>query len=50
MIQRRVDKQGKRNALSRFYHARNDSDKTSTWRRELDRILYIFNVRSAGLV
>ena len=45
-IQRRIVKQGKRNAISRHLHARNDKDKIAAWRTDLVRILHIFNVCS----
>jgi hypothetical protein len=35
--------------LIRFLHARNDKDKIAAWKLELDRILQVFNVRSATL-
>ena len=48
-IQRKVTKQSQRNALSRFFHARNDKEKIAAWKLELDRILRVFNVRSVNL-
>ena len=44
-IQRKVIKQGKRNAVSRLFHAKNDKEVIATWRLDLNRILHIFNVR-----
>ena len=46
-IQKRIVKQGKRNAVSRAFYAKSDKDTIATWRRELDRILHVFNVCSA---
>ena len=46
-IQKRIVKQGKRNAVSRAFYAKGDKDTIATWRRELDRILHVFNVCSA---
>ena len=43
----KIVKQGKRNAVSRHLHARNDKDKIAGWRLDLNRILHVFNVRSA---
>ena len=45
-IQRKIIKQGKRNVISRHFHAKNDKDKITAWRLDLDRILQVFNVRS----
>ena len=45
-IQMKIVKQGKRNAVSRHLHARNDKDKIAGWTSDLNRILHIFNVRS----
>ena len=45
-IQRHVIKRGKRNAISRRYHAKDDKDAIATWRLNLDGILHVFNVRS----
>ena len=45
-IQRGVVKGGKRNAISRVLHSRNDKEAIATWRLDLNRILHIFNVRS----
>jgi hypothetical protein len=45
-IQRKIIKRGKRNAASRFVHAKNDKETIATWRSDLDRILLVFNVRS----
>ena len=44
-IQRKIAKQGKRGAISRYFHAKNDKDKVAAWRSDLVRILQIFNVR-----
>ena len=43
-IQRKAIKRGKRNAISRLLHAKNDKDAIAAWRLELDRILRVFNV------
>jgi hypothetical protein len=45
-IQRKIIKQGKRNAASRLVHAKNDKDTIATWRSDLARILLVFNVSS----
>jgi len=46
-IQRHITKRGKRNAISRrHWHAKDDEEAVVTWRLDLDRILYIFNVCS----
>jgi hypothetical protein len=49
-IQRKIVKQGKRNAVSRHFHSKNDEETIATWRSDLNRILLAFNVRSVGLV
>jgi hypothetical protein len=49
-IQRKVVKQGKRNALSRFILAKGDKDKIAAWKQDLIRVLHVFNVRSLSLL
>jgi tetratricopeptide (TPR) repeat protein len=49
-IQRKVVKQGRRNALSRFILAKSDKDKIAAWKQDLIRVLHVFNVRSLGLL
>ena len=41
-----VTKKGKRNPLSRFFHAKNDKETIGTWKSDLNRILHVFNVCS----
>ena len=36
--------------VARLFHAKNDEDTIATWKKDLDRILHIFNVRSFGSV
>ena len=43
---RNVIKRGKRNAISRRYHAKDDGEAIATLRVELNRIIHVFNVRS----
>ena len=45
-IQIKVTEQGKRNAISRHFHARNDKENIAAWKLDLNRILHVFNVRS----
>jgi hypothetical protein len=45
-IEKRVVKQGKRNAFSRFILAKGDQDKIAAWKQDLIRVLQVFNVRS----
>ena len=47
-IQKNIIKQGKRNGVSRMFHAKNDKETIAAWRSDLNRILHIFNVRSAA--
>jgi hypothetical protein len=49
-IQRHVIKRGKRNVISRLYHAKSDKKAIVTWRLDLDGILHVFNVRSVSPV
>ena len=49
-IQRKVKNDGKRNVISRHFHARNDKEKIAGWKSDLNRILHVFNVRSIGSV
>jgi len=46
-IQRKIIKHGERNKVIRFFHARNDMDLIANWKSDLNRLLAIFNVRSA---
>ena len=46
-IQRYIIKWGKRNAISRRYHAKDDKEAIVSWRSDLDGILRVFNVCSA---
>ena len=45
-IQRHIIKRGKRNAISRHYHAKDDRDAIVAWRLDLNGILHVFDVRS----
>ena len=45
-MQKKVVKQGKRNAASRLFHAKSDKDAIAAWKQDLARVLHIFNVRS----
>ena len=49
-IQRKVIKQGKRNAVSRVLHATGDKEKIGAWKVDLSKILQVFNVRSIAFV
>jgi hypothetical protein len=49
-MQRKVDKQGKRNSVIRFIVAKGDKDNITAWNQELVRILHVFNVRSISSV
>jgi hypothetical protein len=42
--QRKVVKQGKRNAVFRSIHARGDKEKIAAWKQDLVRVLHVFNV------
>ena len=45
-IQRSIVTLGKRNPISRTFHARNDKHTIAAWMSDLDRILQVFQVRS----
>ena len=45
-IQRKAEKQSKRNAVSRLFHAKNDKETITSWKSDLNRILHVFNVCS----
>lgn len=43
-IQKHIVERGKRNALSRRYHAKDDKEAIATWGLEFNRILHVFHV------
>ena len=45
-IQKHITKRGRRNAISRRYHAKADKKAISTWKLDLERTLGVFNVCS----
>ena len=45
-IQKKLVKWGKRNAVSRRFHAKNDKEMITNWKLDLDEILQVFDVRS----
>ena len=47
-IQRHITKRGRRNAISRLYHARDDKEAISAWNLDLEGILGVFNVCSVA--
>ena len=49
-IQGNIVKRGKRNTMSRHFHAKNDKEAIATWRLDLNRILHVFNVRPLAFV
>ena len=49
-IQRNILKQGKRNAISRHFHKKSDSEAIAAWRSDFNRILHVFSVRSSTFV
>lgn len=44
-VQKHIVERGKRNAISRRYHAKDDKEAIATWRLEFNRILHVFHVR-----
>ena len=49
-IQREIVKKGKRNAISRLFHAKIDKETIATWKSDLAKALLTFNVRSVAVV
>ena len=49
-IQRHIIERGKRNAISRRYHAKDDKNAIATWGLDLNRILHDFHVCSVIFV
>ena len=47
-IKQGVVKMGKRNAVSRLLHAKNDKEAIAAWRQDLNRVLHVFNVNTFG--
>ena len=45
--QRHIIERGKRNPISRRYHAKEDKEVVATWKLNLDGVLGVFNVCSA---
>jgi len=41
----KVIKRGRRNPISRLFHAKNDKETIAVWKSDLNRILLVFNVR-----
>ena len=41
---------GKRNAVSRLIHTKNDKEMIADWKADLSKILLVFNVRSVVVV
>ena len=44
-VQRHIIERGKRNVISRRYHAKDDRETVAIWRSDLNGILHVFNVR-----
>ena len=45
-VQKKLVKWGKRNMISRRFHAKDDKETIAVWRLDLDKILQVFRVRS----
>ena len=43
-IQRYIVKRGKRNAIFRFFHTKNDREAIAAWMLDLNKIRRVFNV------
>ena len=44
-IQRHIVKRGKRNVLSRYFHAKDDGEAIATWKQDINGIRRVFDVR-----
>ena len=49
-IQSKVIEKGKRNVVSRLFHAKSDKETIAAWKSDLNKILLIFNVSSVVVV
>jgi len=49
-IQRHIIERGKRNAISRRHHVKDEKEAIVGWRSDLDEILRVFNVCSVIFV
>ena len=49
-IQEKVIKKGKRNTVSRLFHAKIDKETIAAWKSDLGKVLLIFNVCSNVVV
>jgi predicted YcjX-like family ATPase len=49
-IQEKVIKKGKRNTVSRLFHAKIDKETIAAWKSDLGKVLLIFNVRSIAML
>lgn len=49
-IQSNVVKQGKRSAICRFFHVKNNERSIAAWSLDLDGILHVFNVCFVGYI
>jgi len=47
-IEGNITKQGKRNGISRYLHAKSDKEKIAARKLDLDKMLEVFNVRSVA--
>ena len=47
-MERKIVKMSKRNVVSRLLRAKNDKEAITAWRRDLNKVLHIFNVSMAG--
>jgi len=45
-IERNIIKQGNRNVISQRLHSKNDKERISAWKLDLDKIIQVFDVRS----
>ena len=49
-VQGNIIKRGKRNPISRCYHAKEDKEAIAAWKLDLNRIRHVFNVGSVTSV
>ncbi|KAF9787199.1 hypothetical protein BJ322DRAFT_707230 [Thelephora terrestris] len=46
-ILRKIAERGKRNTVSRLFHAKDDKDTIAAWRQDLIRVIHVFNTELA---
>ena len=47
-MERKIVKMSRRNVVSRLLRAKNDKEAITAWRRDLNKVLHIFNVSTVA--